>query len=53
MLAALVAFFIFIDNFFKVGFSQPYPGMMMFFLWGVLLARLDSIDTASRQEIDP
>jgi len=52
MLAALVAFFVFVDNFFKAGFSQPYPGMMMFFLWGVLLTRLNVIDKASRQEID-
>lgn len=37
---ALVGYFVFVDNFFKVGFSQPYPGMMMFFIWGTLLARL-------------
>ena len=36
MLTALVAFFVFIDSSLKVGFTQPYPGMVMFFLWGLL-----------------
>ena len=35
-----VAFFILVDNSLKVGFRQPYPGILMFFLWGVLLSRL-------------
>src|SRR5690606_290620 len=39
-LAGLVLFFVLIDNSLKVGFRQPYPGIIMFFLWGVLLGRL-------------
>ena len=40
MLIFLVAFFVLADNSLKVAFRQPYPGMMMFFLWGILLSRL-------------
>ena len=40
ILLVLVMFYIFFDNFLKVGFRQPYPGMIMFFLWGLLLSRL-------------
>lgn len=40
MLVFLVAFFVFADNSLKVAFRQPYPGMMMFFCWGVLLSKL-------------
>ncbi len=39
-LVALVFYFIFVDNSLKVGFRQPYPGILMFFLWGVLLTNL-------------
>lgn len=48
MLVALVAFYVGIDNFFKVGFSQPYPGMMMFFLWGLLLIRIQVLTNADK-----
>jgi|GEM_PF-5670418 hypothetical protein len=40
MLLIIVFFFIFIDNFLKVSFRQPYSGMVTFFLWGLLLSRL-------------
>ena len=40
MLFVIVMFSIFVDNSFKVSFRQPYPGMVMFFLWGVLSTRL-------------
>lgn len=46
----LVAFFVFIDNSLKVGFRQPYPGMIMFFLWGVLFVRVNS--ARARNAID-
>lgn len=39
-LSSIVLFFILVDNFFKVGLRQPYPGIIMFFLWGALLGRL-------------
>ena len=35
-----VLFLLFVDNSFKVGMRQPYPGIITFFLWGTLLARL-------------
>lgn len=44
MLYIIVMFSIFVDNSFKVSFRQPYPGMVMFFLWGVLSARLLEFD---------
>ncbi len=42
-LTVLVVFFIFVDNMLKVGFRQPYPGIIMFFLWGVLINKIVSI----------
>lgn len=39
-LALLVSFLLLIDNNFKVTLRQPYPGIFVFFLWGLLLARL-------------
>ena len=47
-LLGAVAFFVLIDNFLKVGFRQPYPGILMFFLWGVLLTRLSTAVSAPR-----
>ncbi len=46
-LMLLVGFFVFVDNSLKVGFRQPYPGMIMFFLWGVLLSRLQEVKTSN------
>ena len=42
-LVVVVFFLIFIDNFLKVGFRQPYPGIFSYFVWGVLLSRLASL----------
>ena len=39
MLMFLVGFFVFADNFLKGSFRQPYPGIVMFFLWGVLVMK--------------
>lgn len=39
-LVGAVLFLLFVDNSFKVGMRQPYPGILTFFLWGILLARL-------------
>jgi O-antigen ligase len=47
-LLGAVAFFALIDNSLKVGFRQPYPGIVMFFLWGVLLTRLSAAVAARR-----
>jgi hypothetical protein len=45
-IAFVCLFFILIDSIFKVGFRQPYPGIYMFFIWGVLLSRLHVIKSA-------
>lgn len=37
-LAGVVVFILLVDNMFKVGLRQPYPGIVSFFLWGVLLS---------------
>ena len=39
-LTILVLFLLLVDNSFKVGLRQPYPGIITFFLWGLLLNRL-------------
>jgi len=39
-LAGLLAFMVFVDNNFKVTLRQPYPGIFVYFLWGLLLSRL-------------
>lgn len=50
MLFVIVMFSLFADNSFKVTFRQPYPGMMMFFLWGVLSSRLHETGERLRKE---
>ncbi len=44
-------FLIIVDNFFKVGLRQPYPGIFSFFLWGLLLGILLSLQD-ERQNYD-
>lgn len=39
-LAALAAFMVLVDSNFKVTLRQPYPGIFAYFLWGLLLCRL-------------
>jgi hypothetical protein len=36
----ITIFLLLIDNSFKVGLRQPYPGIITFFLWGLLLSKL-------------
>ena len=36
-----------IDNSFKVGLRQPYPGIITFFLWGLLLSRLSPMPSGA------
>ena len=43
-ITGVVLFFLFADNMFKVGMRQPYPGLMTFYLWGVLLAFLVKLE---------
>ncbi|MBW3542978.1 MAG: hypothetical protein KY476_22170 [Planctomycetes bacterium] len=42
-LAIVVAFLVLADNSLKVGFRQPYPGIVSFLLWGLLLGRLHGL----------
>ncbi len=46
-LALVVIFMITLDSAFKVGLRQPYSGVIMFFLWGLLLAVLPRLDDTS------
>ncbi len=39
-LVGFVAFMVLVDSNFKVTLRQPYPGIFVFFLWGLLLTRL-------------
>jgi O-antigen ligase len=39
-LCGAVVFLLLPDNLLKVGMRQPYPGIMTFFLWGMLLSSL-------------
>lgn len=38
-LCMTVFYLLLVDNFFKVGLRQPYPGIVTFFLWGMLISR--------------
>ncbi len=38
--AMAVAYLLLVENMFKVGMRQPYPGIITFFIWGLLIARL-------------
>ena len=39
-LILITIYLLLIDNSFKVGLRQPYPGIITFFLWGLLLSQL-------------
>jgi hypothetical protein len=52
-LALAVLYLLLFENMLKVGMRQPYPGIITFFLWGLLIARLrsdrtDRIDRTDR-----
>lgn len=46
VLAMVVLFLVMPDNLLRVGMRQPYPGIATFFLWGLLLTRLESRELA-------
>jgi hypothetical protein len=48
-LAIVVLIVLFVDNSLKVGLGQPYPGMISFFLWGILLSRLSRASVMGRK----
>ncbi len=39
-LVAIVFYLVVVDSTFKVTLRQPYPGIFIYFLWGILLSRL-------------
>lgn len=45
-LTVVVLFLLLVDNSLKVGLRQPYPGIITFFLWGVLLSRLSLVSSS-------
>ena len=42
-LAMATGYLVLIENMFKVGMRQPYPGIITFFIWGLLISRLESL----------
>jgi hypothetical protein len=44
-LTAVVAFLVLVECNLKVTLRQPYPGIAIYFLWGLLLARLAELDS--------
>ena len=48
-LTGVVLFLIIPDNLLKVGMRQPYPGIITFFLWGLLLMRIESLRTKDKR----
>jgi hypothetical protein len=49
-LAFVVLFLVFVENSFKVGLRQAYPGIYSFFLWGLLISRLWALEPARSVE---
>jgi hypothetical protein len=41
------------ENMFKVGMRQPYPGIITFFIWGLLIARLKMPSTVEEKNVSP
>lgn len=52
-LTVAVAYLVLLDNMIKVGMRQPYPGIMTFFLWGLLLSHLQAPDTNHHPDRNP
>jgi len=51
-LAFVAGFLVLVDNSLKVGMRQPYPGILTFFLWGLLLHRLGELSNPDRRRSD-
>jgi O-antigen ligase len=47
-LMGAVLFLLLVDNSLKVGLRQPYPGIVTFFLWGMLISRLGQLGGTGR-----
>lgn len=46
-LLGVVAFWVLVDNSLKVGLRQPYPGILIFFFWGILLTLLKRTEVSA------
>jgi len=51
VLSSIVFFLLFVDSLFKVSLRQPYSGMFAFFLWGLLLSKLLSINSKAKNVV--
>lgn len=49
-LMLVVLFLVLPDNLIKVSLRQPYPGIFTFFLWGLLLTRIDLLGTTDSRK---
>jgi O-antigen ligase len=49
-LGVILLFILLVDNSLKVGLRQPYPGMITFFLWGILINRLFKFENSNEKE---
>lgn len=49
LLATVLAFvyLFFVENMLKVGLRQPYPGILSYFIWGLLIFRVRSLTAAN------
>ncbi|MEK6208812.1 MAG: hypothetical protein AABM64_00350 [Pseudomonadota bacterium] len=54
LLGTVVAavYLLLIENMLKVGLRQPYPGIVGFFIWGLLLARLSALEELAPKPAD-
>lgn len=51
---ALAAMYLLLgENMLKVGMRQPYPGIITFFIWGLLIARLNTTSDDKKMAIPP
>ena len=47
-LVMATVYLVLIENMLKVGMRQPYPGIITFFIWGLLIARIESLASEKR-----
>ena len=50
-LSGVVLFLLIVDNSLKVSLRQPYSGIFMFFLWGLLISKLSNVSTKATNAI--
>jgi hypothetical protein len=50
-LVGVLFFWVIFHNFLTVALRQPFPGILIFFVWGLLLSRLDDSDSTASSEV--